>query len=109
MVGAKPIALGLIFITITANSAFADERVITRDRRDYEGNVTHVCGAPGTWGRVSYLDAIRDIEAGTHTYVVEIPGYPRVDVFVSGPPTRPFLKTVSDEYAENNLDNLPDC
>lgn len=109
MINPKTIALGLIIGSFIAGAAAAEERIITRVNRDSEGDTTHVCGPPGTWGRLPYLTVVDHIQSGTHTYFVDIPEYPRVQVRVWAGRNGPYLRTVNDDYEENNLDNLPTC
>jgi hypothetical protein len=53
-------------------------------------------------------DAIRQIEAGTHTYFVKV-GSKEVEVIVSSRLGDKYLTTEPDSTPENNLLSLPEC
>ncbi len=85
----------------------ADRRV-THTRKDRHGDITKLCnpGEPGS--PRAKLDAIRDIESGTHSYYVLSSGG-RSDIQVVNGPTGKYLHSDPDGEAGNNLDELPDC
>ena len=63
--------------------------------------------AGGGWWRAE-VDAIRDVEKDPSSYYVSVSGK-SVWVIVSSHNGGKYLKTTSDDYAPNNLLNLPDC
>ena len=84
------------------------DREVTRSRKDPDGDITALCKQGEHWSPRLKADAIRDIEAGTHTYHVKVAGQ-RVEIHVVNGPTGKYLRTNPDPSQSNNLDDLPDC
>lgn len=81
------------------------DRNVTNSRKDRDGDITALCNPGEWWSPALRAQAIRDIEAGTHTYWVR--GRTRV-VVVNGPRGK-YLRTVANSNPNDNLDNLPNC
>lgn len=85
----------------------ADRRV-TSTKKEGDGTITALCNPSAFWSPRASRDAIRDIEARTHTYYVDVAGW-RADVHVVDGPGGKYLRTDADQQSANNLNNLPDC
>jgi hypothetical protein len=84
-------------------------RQVTRVRKNTEGDLTHLCGAPNAgWGPVPIADAIAQIRSGAATYVAHAGGSDAA-IHVVNDPDGPYLRTVPDANPANNLDALPGC
>ena len=84
------------------------DRAVTRTGKDANGDITRLCNPHASWSPVSKETAIRDIEAGTHSYHVPwTTGRTEIRV-VRGRNGR-HLRTNQDSTSRNNLDDLPDC
>ena len=81
-------------------------RRVTRTGKDYDGDITALCGE---WGRASKREAIRDIEYGWHYYYVQDFYGRRAKVLVVTGPTGKYLRTDPNSLCSDNLDNLPNC
>lgn len=81
------------------------KRQVTRSGKDRDGDITKLCGA---WGSTGKVQAIQQIEGRTHNYVVGT-GATEVRVLVKPGPRGKYLTTSPDGRSQNNLDNLPDC
>ncbi|MDQ1174182.1 hypothetical protein QE430_002489 [Microbacterium testaceum] len=80
---------------------------ITGVTKDYQGDITRLCGP--NWND-SIEGVIDDIERGRYQYFVEVNGY-RADVVVV-PATvwvKKHLRTTADTTTRNNLDYLGGC
>ena len=82
------------------------ERRVTRTGKDYDRDITALCGS---WGRASKTDAIRHIEFRLHNYYVQDFRGRRADVHVVNGPTGKYLRTDPNSACSDNLDNLPNC
>jgi hypothetical protein len=85
----------------------ADRRV-TSTRKDEEGDIIALCNKGKSWSPRKKGDAIRDIEADTHTYHVKDTSG-RSDIHVVDGPSGKYLRTDPNGTASDNLDSLPDC
>jgi len=85
------------------------DREVTASRKDEDGDILALCNAGEWWSPRMKRDAIDDIEAGQHTYFVNVAGTGRVDVHVVNGPNGKHLRTDPDSSTHNNLDDLPDC
>jgi hypothetical protein len=84
-------------------------RKVTNTRKDEDGNITHLCGGPGSnWGPVPVNVAIQQIRSSAKTYVTSVAGKSS-SVRVVNDPDGPYLRTAADATKANNLDELPDC
>lgn len=83
----------------------ADRRV-TRTGKDFDGDITALCGP---WGRRGKADAIRDIENRWHTYYVLDSYRRRANVQVVDGRTGKYLRTDPNASCSDNLDSLPNC
>jgi len=85
-------------------------RRVRQSRKDKDGDITALCNHGQYWTPRLKNDAIRDIENGTHSYYVHVPGTGEVDIHVVPHPKHgKYLRTDPDKTRRNNLDDLPDC
>ncbi len=84
-------------------------RKVTRSRKDQDGDITALCNSGEFWSPRLKRDAISDIESGTHSYYVDVPGTGPVDIRVVNGSNGKYLRTDPDKTSRNNLDDLPDC
>jgi hypothetical protein len=86
----------------------AQERRVLTTEKDTDGDILAL---GGTFGRVSKMDAINQIESGTYTYFVARMNGDRKDVRVvedSSVRDGKYLRSDHDVTTSDNLDNLPD-
>lgn len=82
------------------------QRRVTASGKDAYGDITALCGQ---WGRVSKVEAIRDIEYGIHRYYVQDIYGRQADVHVVSGPRGKYLRTNPNSACSDNLDSLPNC
>ena len=85
------------------------DRQVTRTRKDTAGDILALCNSSSSWSPRNKMDAIRDIETGTHTYCVLWNGGQRTEIRVVNGSTGKYLRTDRDATSRNNLRDLPDC
>ena len=84
------------------------DRRVTQTGKDTDGDITKLCNPRADWSPRPKAGAIRDIDAGIHTYHVQT-GTRRTEIQVVKGQTGKYLRTTGDSSDSNNLDNLPDC
>lgn len=84
------------------------ERAVVKSGKDRDGDITALCNPGEYWSPRKKADAIRDIEAGAHSYYVPWKGGSTPIRVVNGPNGK-YLRTDRDNTSRNNLDDLPDC
>lgn len=84
------------------------ERAVRKTGKDSDGDITALFDSGQSWSPRRKVDAIRDIESGTHSYYVPWPSGRREIHVVNGPNGK-YLRTDRDRTSKNNLDDLPDC
>lgn len=84
------------------------ERLITRTKKDQDGDITALCNTGQVWSPRVKLLAINDIESNAYKYYT-LDGSKRTYVKVVNGPNGKYLRTDSDNTSRNNLDDLPDC
>ena len=84
------------------------KREVRNTGKDSDGDITRLCNPGSVWSPRSKADAIRDIETGTHQYVVPWTSGETTIHVVNGPNGK-YLRTDRDNTTKNNLDDLPDC
>ncbi|VAW42606.1 hypothetical protein MNBD_GAMMA01-1382 [hydrothermal vent metagenome] len=84
------------------------DRAIINTGKDRDGDITQLCNPGQSWSPRSKVDAIRDIESGTHTYYVPWQSG-RTEIRVVNGASGKYLRTDRDNTSRNNLDDLPDC
>lgn len=82
------------------------ERMVTHVLRDADGDITHLCQPGAAWTPRPKAEAIADIAAGTHRYMVRGAGGRRVPIHVVDHHGG-YLRSSPDALPSNNLDNLP--
>ncbi|MCP2016887.1 DUF3892 domain-containing protein [Qipengyuania citrea] len=85
------------------------KRYVRQTGKDKDGDITRLCNSGQPWSPRAKVDAIRDIENGTHEYCVNWTHYPETRIRVVQGPNGKYLRTDRDETNKNNLDDLPDC
>ena len=80
-------------------------REVTHVRKTGHGTITQLCNLGAAWSPVSVHQAIRDIDSGTIQYFVKAADR-LVPIRVVG---GRYLRSVADDTAADNLDNLPPC
>lgn len=85
------------------------DRHVTATGKDSDGDITKLCNNGTAWSPRKKADAIKDIEAGLHSYYTLDGNGKRAEVYVAGSGTKKYLTTTPDGSKKNNLDNLPDC
>jgi hypothetical protein len=84
------------------------DRPVIQTRKDRDGDILALCNPGSFWSPRNKADAIRDIEAGQHTYYVPWT-QGRTEIRVVTGPKGKYLRTDRDNTSRNNLDDLPDC
>ena len=84
------------------------DRPVRKTQKDADGDILALCNDGSNWSPRLKVDAIRDIETGTHTYHVPWTDG-RTEIRVVNGPTGKYLRTDRDNTTRNNLDDLPDC
>jgi hypothetical protein len=84
------------------------DRAVRKTGKDQSGDITSLCDDSAAWSPRPKADAIRDIEAGAHTYYVPWTSG-RTEIRVANGATGKYLRTDRDSTTKNNLDDLPDC
>lgn len=83
-------------------------RAVMKAGKDSGGDITKLCG-DGDWSPRSKVDAIRDIESGSHQYFVPWASGGTLILVVDDPTKGKYLRTDRDRSTKNNLHDLPDC
>ena len=85
-----------------------DDRHVTRVRRNDDGDIVALCHPGEPWSPREREDAIDEIEHQRNRYYV-VYGDERTDIHVVHAAGGPYLRTVADLTAKDNLERLPDC
>lgn len=85
------------------------DRAVTRSGKDSDGDITALCSPGEYWSPRNKADAIRDIETGTHQYLVLWSDGTKTQIRVVNGPNGKYLRTDKDNTSRNNLDDLPNC
>lgn len=84
------------------------DRAVRQTKKDTDGDILALCDSGSSWSSRYKADAIRDIEAGLHSYFVPWQSG-RTEIRVVNGATGKYLRTDQDSTSKNNLDDLPDC
>ena len=84
-------------------------RRVKKTRKNSEGDITALCNPGEWWSPRQKVDAINDIENGTHAYYVQDNAGSKSDIHVVNGPTGKYLRSDPNGNASDNLNNLPDC
>jgi hypothetical protein len=84
-------------------------RIVTRSRKDEDGDITALCNPGEYWSPRLKNDVISDIESELYEYYTQAPGTDPAKVHVVEDGGRKYLRTSPDLSKHNNLDDLPDC